>query len=103
MNSASQVGQGYLKTNDSGKESDASPHLAYYAIQVTQCMPVIYDGRSLGTHMDTTSRKRGTTVTRRIEMAVDCCHKIAQLPVGLTEILMMTMTMLCCMLTGYSY
>ena len=34
--------------------------------------------------MDTTSRKRGTTVTRRIEIAADCCRRIELLPVGLT-------------------
>ena len=49
----------------------------------TQRMPVILDGRSLGAHMDSTHRRVGTTLTRRMDAAVPVCRRIGQLPVGL--------------------
>ena len=101
------IGQGYLKTKAAMSmsaqitrrqpQADPNPrrvqeivtegadtYLANYSMTVTQCMPVVHDGRSLGAHVDTTARRRGTTLTKRIEAAIPGCRRIGRLPIGLT-------------------
>ena len=53
------------------------------SVNATQHMPIAYDGRSLGAHMDTTNRRRGTTLTRRMTAGAAVCKRIEQLPLSL--------------------
>ena len=56
---------------------------ACFRLIATQCMPVIYDGRSLGAHVDFTARRRGTTLSQRIDATIPVCKRIGKLAAGL--------------------
>ena len=64
--------------------STPSGEYTNYEVSATQRIPLEYDGRSLGAHADTTERRRGTTLTKRMENTMNICRRIGGLPVGLS-------------------
>ena len=57
--------------------------MAHYTLEVTQRIPVVHEERSLGAHVDTTARRRGTTLSKRMGTTKAVCKRIGRLPIGL--------------------